>query len=444
MLVSVCGTESRGFESRLPPKDKKVLNVNKEAVSSYFEIAFFMSKFKKFLLNEYGNEYDFKVKKQFSEPKIYDANGDLLKRWYVYFSFRNPNSGKLERQKPLYVSLKLKTRRERMTELKVYQSALIKLLEKGYSPFDSQPFEMDQQKLITTSQAIEFALNIKKGTLNDASFKKYRSRINQFSNYVEQIGYDVRNIKDINKKIVNSFLNEVLKNTSASNRNNSRRELNSLFNVMLQNEIIETNCVEHINKLKTQAKKNKSYTKEEAAEIYKYLKIHDPQLLLFVKFVSYNFLRPIEICRLKVKDIDLKNKTLTFKAKNKPTKTKILVDLLLQDLPNIEGMNPEFNLFTPDGVPGIWETELENKRGYFTKRYSKIKTKLGFSADHGIYSFRHTFTTKVYRKLRETMTTDEAESNLMMITGHTTRSAMKKYLREIDAELPEDYTHLIE
>lgn len=43
-------------------------------------------------------EHDLKVLPLFSSPKIYTAKGDLSKRWYVYFSFRNPKTGKLERQ----------------------------------------------------------------------------------------------------------------------------------------------------------------------------------------------------------------------------------------------------------------------------------------------------------------------------------------------------------
>ena len=46
-----------------------------------------MSIFLRYLKNEHGFEHDFehtlKEKKKYSEPKIYDANGDLAKRWYV-------------------------------------------------------------------------------------------------------------------------------------------------------------------------------------------------------------------------------------------------------------------------------------------------------------------------------------------------------------------------
>ncbi len=50
-----------------------------------------MSNFNKSLIfdnqNAYVFAYDLSMKKKYSNPKIYDANGDLSKRWYVYFSY---------------------------------------------------------------------------------------------------------------------------------------------------------------------------------------------------------------------------------------------------------------------------------------------------------------------------------------------------------------------
>jgi len=60
--------------------------------------------------------------------------------------------------------------------------------------------------------------------------------------------------------------------------------------------------------------------------------------------------------------------------------------------------------------------------------------------DYGLYSFRHTFITKLYRDFAKTKTPFEAKSKLMLITGHSTIGVLDKYLREIDAELPEDYS----
>lgn len=35
--------------------------------------------------NEHDLEHELEHKRKFSTPKIFDANGDLKKRWYVYF-----------------------------------------------------------------------------------------------------------------------------------------------------------------------------------------------------------------------------------------------------------------------------------------------------------------------------------------------------------------------
>ena len=68
-----------------------------------------------FLTLEHRIEHDLEHKTQFSIPKIYNANGNLDKRWYVYFSFRNPATGKLVRQKNVYGKTNnFKTFEERM------------------------------------------------------------------------------------------------------------------------------------------------------------------------------------------------------------------------------------------------------------------------------------------------------------------------------------------
>ena len=84
---------------------------------------------------EYQNEHDLEHtlghKTQFSSPKIFDADGDLNKRWYVYFSYRNPETGKLVRQKNIYGKVnRFKTKSERYSVLNLYKKRLLKFLTK--------------------------------------------------------------------------------------------------------------------------------------------------------------------------------------------------------------------------------------------------------------------------------------------------------------------------
>ena len=85
-----------------------------------------MSNFKELLTFEYESAYDFAydlpVKKNYSNPKIYTAAGDLKKRWYVYFSYRNPETGKLKRITPFYGDVnKYKTKEDRLYVLSFYR-----------------------------------------------------------------------------------------------------------------------------------------------------------------------------------------------------------------------------------------------------------------------------------------------------------------------------------
>jgi len=91
------------------------------------------------------------MKKPYSDPKICTGGVDvsrwstlsekdkkqaLAKRWYVYFSFRNPKTGKLKRQTPISkVANQYKTMQDRLAELRVLQRNLLYHLERGASPY---------------------------------------------------------------------------------------------------------------------------------------------------------------------------------------------------------------------------------------------------------------------------------------------------------------------
>ncbi len=426
------------------------------------------------LQNEYESEYDLTLKKNYSAPKIYTANGDLSKRWYVYFSYRDSDSGKLKRQTPIYSNAnKFKTKEERLSVLVTYRKALLKLLKKGYNPYEdnkklhenlvenniqlladknqkeitSKVLESEnvEETVMTFKEAFTFGLKQKEKLINKTTRRSFENRINNFSKWIEEKHPNIEGINEINKKVISEFLSDVLSRTSPRNRNNFRADLSSIMQVLFDNDIIKANIIKQVPVLKAIPKRNKTYTKEKQEEIFEYLEKEDTNLLLFIKFISYNFLRPIEVCRLKVGDIDLENKTVKFKAKNSPMKTKIIPDLLIKELPDLSKLNKELFLFTPNEIGGEWDTELENKRDYFSKRFKRVvKDHFGLGKDYGLYSFRHTYITKLYRHLVKESSPFEAKSKLMLITGHSSMSALEKYLRDIDAELPEDYSHMLQ
>ncbi|OXG00026.1 phage integrase family protein [Flavobacterium araucananum] len=379
-----------------------------------------MPKIHALLSKEHKNAHVLSYKKKYSTPNIYDANGDLSKRWYVYFSFRNPVTEKLERQTHVYAGVnQFKTLKERKAAVKILRDAVETILVNGYNPFeDSEP--VDKLKNYNIPDAVTFALELNKSTLKENRY-----------------------ITTVNKKTVTTYLNTVLTSTSPRNRNNTRANLSMFFATLEDNEIVTDNFIKKINVLKTTPERNKTFSTEQEKNILEYLLEYDNLLLLFIQFVSFNHLRPIEVVRLRIQDINIKDRLIYVRAKNQPVKTKIIPEILLKELPELDKFDKESFLFTPKGIGLEWTTNETDKRGYFGDRFKKVKDSLKLSKDYGLYSFRHTFITKLYKELVKDSTPNEAKSKLMLITGHSTMSALEKYLRDIDAVLPDDYSQYI-
>jgi integrase len=428
--------------------------------------------------NEHDLEHDLEHKTKFSTPKIFDAGGDLSKRWYVYFSYRNPKTGKLKRMKNIYGSAnRYKAKEARYTILNLYKKRLFKFLNEGYNPFEDNTelhikklskqsqnginqnlIKIDTNSLvnrstnsrqeledsITVKEAFDKAIELKTNVINERTLTDYQNRIHLLENWLKDNHNTIKFISQVTKKLIVQFLNEVQLKTSSRNRNNYRTVFSSIFQILEDNEIIDKNFILQIKPIKTQPKRNKTYSNKEQKTIFNYLETNDRLLLLYIKFVSYSFLRPIEVCRLRVKDINFEQRTLQFQAKNKALKTKIIPEILFKELPDLSSINGELLLFTPNAIGGKWGSMLANRRDYFSKRFKKVvKNHFGFNENYGLYSFRHTFITKLYRALTKDSSPYEAKSRLMQITGHSTMTALEKYLRDIDAELPEDYSNLL-
>ena len=419
-------------------------------------------------VNKNVNDFTLKPKRKYSEPKIYTGGLEIAKwskyskaeqeiamkkNWFVYFSFRNPKTGFLEKQPFIKGGVNhYKTKEERLEILETYKRNLSRILKEGYNPYEASGSD---NEIKSVKEAFVFGLNIKKNMMVENSYIRYKSRIKRFELYLESKGFTNRFITSVDKSIVLDYLNMVLDTSSARNRNNTRTDISSLFQVLEDNDVIPSNFVSKLKILKATPKRNKSYSEIKLERIYEFLAENDPNLLLFIKFVSYNFLRPIEVCRLRVEDINLREMKLTVKAKNKLVKEKIIPAKLIDELSFLSNYKNSDFIFTPKGEPSDWEATDDNRRDYFTKKFKQVKdlftqkAKDGdkdyfeLNSEYGIYSFRHTFITKIYREMRKTLSPFETKSRLLLITGHNTMAALEKYLRDIDAELPEDYSDLI-
>lgn len=231
-----------------------------------------------FLRTVHGTVHVFDMKRAFSEPKIYTGGADakswsklskkeqrdaLSRNWYVYYSFRDPSTGKLKRQPNIKAGAnRYGTKRQRYAHLRTIQRNLAMFLEAGFSPYADNtglerklfgkeegatdeatiaPIEKERAQRqniapresepgIGVAEALAMALSIKKSTLRESTYIKFRSRANRFGKWVEERHGKGHNVALLDKRTLMEYLNDVLQRTSARNRNNARADLSYFIN----------------------------------------------------------------------------------------------------------------------------------------------------------------------------------------------------------------------
>lgn len=264
------------------------------------------------------------------------------------------------------------------------------------TPIKEQNTEDKNQEEMSIVKAFDFDLSLKEKAVSSGTIKDYKRKAKLFIAWMEETHPTKKNIREISRKDLLDYFNGIILKTSARNRNNYRTEFGSIFQVLKNNELVDENYIQSIPVLKSKTERNKVYTLKEQQNIFEYLEKQDQLLLLFIKFVSYSFIRPIEVCRIRIKDINLETKTVQFKAKNSPLKTKIIPSILFDELPDLTKLDKESFLFTPETIGAFWDANETNRRDHFSKRFrSVVKDYFKLNEDYGIYSFRHTFISKL-------------------------------------------------
>ncbi|MCF1423239.1 tyrosine-type recombinase/integrase [Mangrovimonas futianensis] len=445
------------------------------------------------------HDFDFNIQQKltkrlpYSPPKIYDAKGDLSKRWYVYFSYRNPKDGKLTRMKNIYGNVnQYKTKRDRLALLSKYSSRLLRLLELGFNPYQdnlekfleskkrisaqdqkgqvvvqekpslqnipvqtssgsnqSNSVKEEEKKVIPKDMLIKNAfmdaLERKTPGVKQSTIQGYTYSVNSFLDFMKKKYPKLKSIDQIDKKVAQSFMTERKKSVGAKTYNNTRINLSAVMQDMVDHDLLDTHPFEKIKNLKTQPLRHKTYKPEEVKKIFDYLKDADPILLLYVQFIAYGIFRPLEVNRLKIGDIDLVNKQVELKTKTRKRIIKRLPRILLDVLPDLSHLDSNNYLFTPTEIGGVWDASENNRRDHFSKRYKfVVKDKFKMHKDYTLYSFRHTFISFIYAELRKQHSQFAAKSLLMEITGHQTLTALDKYLRDHSIEIAEDHSHYLD
>ncbi|MCC4227417.1 hypothetical protein [Zunongwangia profunda] len=234
------------------------------------------------------------------------------------------------------------------------------LLEQGWNPLKNKlntQRSAPKKQNHTLKSAIKYALEIKLKNTKESTALDYKVRSQFFLewadiNFKSGLPIDKFKLEDfyqfmdyLELDYVNKSSGKRLSNASI---NNTRRVISALFTELKNKRFIEHNFIKGIPNLKSDPLKNHPFTHSQLIEIKDYLKEHDPYLIQFISFLLYPILRPIEIIRLKIKDLNtndwilgVETKTEAFSYRKIITKMQpVIRDMKIEDYPG------HFHLFT--------------------------------------------------------------------------------------------------
>lgn len=318
-------------------------------------------------------------------PKLYDGDNDLDQRWFVYFSYRHPETGKMKRFR-IFISSKYRTataRREKAHELIKQYSVKLKQ--------NWNPFEHEHIQLVTAIIAMDRILEIKKSSIRPRSYYTLKNIVKSFQEYLKAHKLERISINDFSSRQAIEFLDWSKMHYKLSNRTVNYRRMNmkTLFNDLIYREYVEVNPFDKTRKLPVEETSIIAYTPSELRKLTDNLPKYNYNLYVIARMIFYCYIRPQEICRLKISDIDLDAQVIHLpgrSSKNKKSEVVVIPDQLKDDFCKMSLKYPGDYYFCGKGlVPGPKYTAPTRIAEAWSAWTKTVKLR-----NRGIYALKHT------------------------------------------------------
>ena len=173
-------------------------------------------------------------------------------------------------------------------------------------------------------EGLEIAFELKKYESRRKTTLDYSSLITRFIKYWTDLGNVNTELNNFNKQDAFRYLDHILlkQKVLPVTRNNYLTRMKALFYVLVDREYITNNPFAGIKLIKITQKKRRVFSSAETSIICNFLKDKDNGLLLAISLCYYCALRPAELRRLKIEDIDLRTGMITLDGRQ--TKNKNL------------------------------------------------------------------------------------------------------------------------
>ena len=372
-------------------------------------------------------------------PKNHNAKSNI----YVEYHVKSLDTGEWRRVR-VRRFYKYKTYQERIAAAHAYCQAINEHLKAGMFKESIERGVKPTPVRLSLIDSINEVVKRKENTYkNKNSFITVKSMLNRFNAFLVKHHGENPSPRVADKGLAIAYMNELKKNKKLSNSsyNSNLAQLKSVFNQLVESDVIEKNPFLVINKLPSDNKSFKVYSQQELTKVASLILEEDYGLYIMLHFIGYAFLRPIEAMRLKVGDIDRHKNLIMLGGESIKTSKRISIPIIQSFRPKlydfIDAYPKGYYVFGGNMTPA----KEAGNRQLATKRFTRIRKRAGLSDDFKLYGLRHTFISDLYNSfLSETGEKESAMRALMNITRHSTLAALESYLREIGAVTPDDYS----
>ena len=345
---------------------------------------------------------------------------------FVEYHVLNPVTSKLERK--VFRLNALKNRCRTLMEFKVAANKVlcdinIKLAS-GWNPFTDG--SKNTKQLQTLSYGLDAYITDKGRDLREASMVSYTSVAKILKDWLveKEIG-EIACIK-FNVSIARQFM-EDLRNRPKFNNNTYNtylKKYRAAFNWLKEHEFVNDNPFDQIKTLQKQEKMRGLIPPEARDKVINYVRTSKhPNYEIVMHLVFTSLIRPSELERLQVRDVDLKNKCIHIpanKAKTHKDRDAALSDTCIAML---------IPLLSKPGILPTWYLINSNYEcgsepcyhGMFKKHWMKIRKECGLPDEMQLYSLKDSGIT-------EMLEAGVSINQVKEAAGHADISTTNKYI----------------
>ena len=336
----------------------------------------------------------------FKRAKLNDCGGNLSGRWYIEFYAWDVQMSKLVRKRYYEVNNIISEQDRRIYSNRIIQQ-LNNLLKEGYH-FDTNKVlsqeESGETRTYTLKDAVLYALEIKKPSLRLASYPSYKSTVKLFQKWASTNKLQETDITYFDKLRAIYFDDylSVESSYAAKTVNGHVSYMKSLFQVLVEREIIRNNPFKNLKKHKEgESRKNMAFNEEQADRIKKIVEEKDPPLWLFIQFIYYCYLRPNKVRQLKHSYLQMdKNQIFIPGYISKNGKDGYVT--IPEPFRSVLSRSKEFN----SGMEYLFMSRDNKKpisKNVMGLRYRNLTKDLKLSKDYTLYSWKHSGVVAAYK-----------------------------------------------